>query len=396
MASRAPASGQQRLGWFDHGLLGLQGLLLASAVLTLAWTGYQAWRNPFVEVLVERSAQELRDAVWLQVAARVDQPELDRRLEAALAQDPVAWGDIDLALKLAERLELEPDPALLTRVGQARRAARQPGAVVAACWQGLFALELGQSLTEASCAGVSEVTSIGDLKSLLRAAGAYSSGQPIDRFDLGLGIAGLALTGATLVSAGSAAPAKASVASIKVAKRARVLSPGLQRALQQRLSRSIKLDEALEALSKEMARGLFVSGASLQSRAMRLIERSLDPKAFQRLTDDLGDLGVSLQRVGPKAALYTLRFVGSGQDIARLERFSAALGKQTPQVLSVLGRGGYRLLLKTSRSGLRLTKLVGLLAWQALALVASLLLAVVKLLVSRLIKCARRRRRALS
>lgn len=394
MASLA-AGHKPGLGWFDRALLWLQGLLLASAVLTLAWTGYQAWRNPFVETLVERSAEELREAVWLQVARRIDAPELERRLQVALAQDPIAWTEIDLNLKLAERLKLSPEPATLTDITQQRREARQPLAMLGACWQGLFALEVGHSVTEASCAGLSEVTSIGDVKSLLRAGAAYASGQPIDRFDLSLGVAGLVLTGATLVSAGSAAPAKVSVATLKVAKRARVLSPGLQRVLQRRLARSIKLDEALQGLSKELGRGVFASGASLQSRALRLIERSVDPKAFQRLADDLADLGVSLQRVGPKAALYTLRFVGSGQDIARLKRFSAALGKETPEVLSVLGRGGYRLLVKTSRSGLRLAKLVGLLAWQVLALALSLGLSLGKLLVSGLIKRARRRRAAM-
>lgn len=393
--ARAKVAARGRRGWFDRILLWLQAGLVVSALATLAYTAYQAWQNPFVEAVIERSADELRTEVWARIAQHVDAPELERRLNAALDQDPVAWTEIDVALKLAERLDLQPSAAVLAEIRKQRQAARQPVAMLGACWQGLFALELGQSLTEASCAGLSEVTSIGDLKSLLRAAGAYASGQPIDRFDLGLGIAGLALTGATLISAGSAAPAKASVATLKVAKRARVLSPGLKRALKQRLGRSVKLDEALQALSQELGRGLFVRGASLQSRALKVIERSLDPKAFDLLVQDLANLGVSLQRVGPKTALYTMRFVGSGQDIARLERFSKALGKQTPEALSVLGRGGYRLLVKTSRSGVRLAKTIGMLAWQALALALSLLASLGKMMLARLVKGARKRRAGL-
>ncbi len=392
MAPEHAPAGARKPGLIDRALLWLQIGLVASAVATLAWTAYQAWQNPFVEALVERGAEELRSEVWAQVARRIDQPELDRRLRAALDQNPIAWTEIGLNLKLAERLALEPDADLQNEIRAARSAARQPLAVLGACWQGIFALELGQSLTEASCAGLSEVTSVGDVKSLLRVAGAFASGQAIDRFDLGLGIAGLALTGATLVSAGSAAPAKVSVATLKVAKRARVLSPGLKRSLQQGLNRSIKLDVALEALGKELGQGLFVRRASLQSRAMRILNRSLDPKAFDRLVGELADLGVSLQRVGPRSALYTLQFVGSGQDIARLKRFTAALGKETPEALSVLGRGGYRLAVKTTRSGVRLAKVVGALAWQAMALVVSVALSLLKLLVSRGIKRARRSR----
>ncbi len=377
----------------DRLLLWLQRGLLLSALLTLVWTGYQAWRNPFVEAVVTRSAQELREVVWLRVEQKFDQAELDARLQAGLAQDPVAWIEIDIALALADRFSLEPDPELARAVVAARADARRPSALVGDCFRGVFGLDLGQGVTEASCAGISEITSVGDIKSIVRAAGAAASGRSVDRFDLGLGIAGLALTGATLVSAGTAAPAKAGVATVKLARRARVLGPGFERHLQKRLARSIHLDRALDELVAQVGRGLFVSGASLQSRAIKIAKASIDPRAFDRLAQDLADIGVTLQRVGPGSALYTLRFVGSGQDIARLERFSAALGKQTPQVLSVLGRGGYRLMVKTTRTGLRLTKALGLLVFNALALALSLALSALKWLLAGFTKRARRRRR---
>lgn len=390
-ATRPEKSAGRFARGLDRALLWLQRGLLASALLTLIWTGYQAWRNPFVETVVTRSAQELREAVWVRVEQKFDQAELNARLRRALAQDPVAWTEIDLALALAERFALEPDPELASAVATARVAARRPAALVGDCFRGIFGLDLGQGLTEASCAGVSEITSVGDIKSIVRAAGAAANGQPVDRFDLGLGIAGLALTGATLVSAGTAAPAKAGVVTIKMAKRSRALSPGLERHLQKRLARSLHLDRALDELVAQVGRGLFVPGASLQSRAVKIAKASIDPKAFDHLAKDLADIGVTLQRVGPGSALYTLRFVGSGRDIARLERFSAAIGKGTPQALSVLGRGGYRLLVKTTRVGVRLTKALGLLVLNALALALSLLASWLKWILAGATKRARKR-----
>ncbi len=392
-SSRKPEPRARRRDWFDRLLLGLQTGLLISALLSLLWVGYQAWQNPFVEAVVTRSAEELREAVWLRVEQKFDQGELDQRLRSALDQEPVAWTEVDLTLALAERFQLTPDPELATAVASARKDARRPVALLGDCFRGIFGLDLGQGLTEASCAGVSEVTSVGDIKSILRAAGAAASGQQIDRFDLGLGIAGLALTGATLVSAGTAAPAKAGVVTVKLAKRARALSPGLERHLQKRLAHSVHLDRALKELASQVGKGLFVQGASLQSRAVKIAKASIDPKAFDHLARDLADLGVALQRVGPGSALYTLRFVGSGQDIARLKRFSEAMGKETPHALSVLGRAGYRLSVKTLRTGVRLTKTIGLLVWNVVALVFSLALSFLKWLVSAWLKRARRARR---
>lgn len=376
------------MAWFWRSIVWLRYALILSTAITAGFIAYSAYQNPFVEALVNRSTEEVRQTINQALAREVDQAYIDNSLTQALEAEPIAWTSIRLTQGLADKFGISPSPAVASLLAEQTHIANLPSVKVVDCFKGVFGDRIGDTMTQATCGGLSELTSVGDVKSLLRAAEAYNSGQEIDRFDASLGAVGLVLTGATLLSAGTAAPAKGSVAAIKTAKRADALSPAMLRYLKTNLTKSIDVEQALKLIRAESKKG-WLAGA-LGPRIQRVVNQSVDRKHLRVFSDELIDLGKTLDRAGLENSLYLVKQLDGAQDMARLRRLSKAMGPDTALSFRVFGKGSYRFLTKISKSGLKLTRALRFLYLQGWALAATLLLSTLQGLGSWMLKATRR------
>jgi hypothetical protein len=236
------------------------------------------------------------------------------RLEAAL--DAGDRDRIAMLLALSETHAVPLGPVTEARVEE---ALADPGMIerasdCAACAIDIRSCEsLGQI---AACAVPFELTPLGDLNALRRQSTAWLHGQDVDQVETGLALAGLAATGAVVVSGGSSYIVKSGVSMLRAARRTGALTPRFTRALGD-------------------AADLPVNWSAV--RRARPLDEITDPVRLARLTGMAEDLAVVAGRTSPAEALVLLRHVETAEDAARLARTAEALGPQTRVAMEVLG-----------------------------------------------------------
>jgi hypothetical protein len=94
-----------------------------------------------------------------------------------------------------------------------------------------------------------------------------------------------------------------------------------------------------------------------------------------RLTAMTADFGIVAERTGTAEAVWLLRHVDDGEDLARLARVSEAMGKDSRKALEVLGKPRtFRLLHRVADMAVLAVGLVALVASQILSLLLGLVL----------------------
>ena len=172
----------------------------------------------------------------------------------------------------------------------------------------------------------------GDISDVVREGKHLAMGEDTDRLVLGLAAAGLAVTAATYVSVGGAAPVRAGLTLVKDARKVGRLGEGLTRWA----GRS-----ARDLVDAPMLENAVASGSVLRpaaDRAMRSRRRFIPsrPRALVRLAKDVGRVG---EKAGTRGALDTLRIAEGPKDVARAARLAESKGGQTRAILKMLGRG---------------------------------------------------------
>ncbi|MBV9563661.1 MAG: hypothetical protein JOY90_24945 [Bradyrhizobium sp.] len=166
----------------------------------------------------------------------------------------------------------------------------------------------------------------GDIRDVVREGKHLAMGEQTDRVILGLAAAGLAVTAATYVSAGGAAPVRAGLTLVKDARRVGRLSEGLVE-FAGRSARDIVDTPALEkAVASGSARPSAIAAAFRAEKAGGLV----------RLAKDVGRV---TERAGTRGALDTLKIAEGPKDVERAARLAEKSGGKTRAIMKLLGRG---------------------------------------------------------
>jgi hypothetical protein len=249
-------------------------------------------------------------------------------IEAALAAN-----DADLAnsfIDLAHAKNIPVTDELSKRVGDAVAEAGSTAHFAKGFASGLVT---GNADDVASMSGTvtGDLFVFGDIRDVVREGKHLAMGEDTDRLVLGLAAAGLAVTAATYVSVGGAAPVRAGLTLVKDARKVGRLGEGLT-LWAGRSARDLvdtpMLENAVESAS------VLRPGDSV--RAIKAAFRPEQAAGLVRLAKDVGRVG---EKAGARGALDTLKLAEGPEDVARAARLAESKGGQTRAILKMLGRG---------------------------------------------------------
>jgi hypothetical protein len=284
-----------------------------------------------------------RDAATI-LAAQGDPVELaDGSLDSALRNDPgvittnieaaLAESDADLAgsfVELAREKDIPVSEELSKRVGEAVAEENSSSHFAKRFVTGLV---IGNADDVASLSGTvaGDLFVFGDIRDVVREGKHLAMGEETDRLVLGLAAAGLAVTAATYVSLGGAAPVRAGLTLVKDARKVGRLGERLT----EWAGRSARGIVDTPMLQHAVASGSVLRPGQTVS-AIRAAFNAEKAGALVRVAKDVGRVG---ERAGIRAAQETLRVAETPKDLARAARLAEAKGGKTRAILKLLGRG---------------------------------------------------------
>ena len=260
--------------------------------------------------------------------AAVTRNNMARNIEAALAAN-----DTDLAnsfVDLARDKNIAVTDELSGRVRDAVAEANSTSHFAKGFASGLVT---GNADDVASMSGTvaGDLFVFGDIRDVVREGKHLAMGEQTDRLVLGLAAAGLAITAATYVSVGGAAPVRAGLTLVKDARKVGRLGEGLT-LWAGRSARDLvdtpMLENAVESAS------VLRPGESV--RAIKAAFRPEQATGLVRLAKDVGRVG---EKAGTRGALDALAVAEGPKDVARAARLAESKGGQTRAILKILGRG---------------------------------------------------------
>jgi hypothetical protein len=264
----------------------------------------------------------------LNSALRNDQAVIAGNIEAALAAN-----DADLANSF---VELAGERNISLSEDQSRRVA---DAVTEENSSSHFAKRFATGLVTGNADDVASLSGtvagdlfvFGDIRDVAREGKHLAMGEDTDRLVLGLAVAGLAVTAATYVSVGGAAPVRAGLTLVKDARKVGRLGEGLT----QWAGRSARGMVDAPMLQNAVASGSVMRPGQTIS-AIRAAFHAEKAGALVRLAKDVGRVS---EKAGTRGALDTLRIAEGPKDVARAARLAESSGGQTRAILKLLGRG---------------------------------------------------------
>ncbi len=291
------------------------GLVLAAAALLAVAAAYT----------VPRAAEAiagLDDPAWIANHALHD------KFDAAVAQreieNALAAHDADLAqsfVDLAVNRHVPLDPSLVDKVKNAAAEAATTRYKAKSFVRGFVT---GEPDDMAALAGTTlgDLFVFGDIRDALREGTRLATGQKADELVLGLASAGIAITAATYVTFGAAAPARAGLTLVKAARKTGSLGVELTGNL------------------GRMIRKAGLSGPAMTERAGReavKVERAGGLLQFTR------DVGRVEKAAGGRAAVDGLKIAKEPSDMTRVAKLAEKEGSRTRAILKIAGRGAIAL-----------------------------------------------------
>lgn len=292
-----------------------------AAAFRIAWP--QA-RQAGAVLLAQHDPVALSEARLAQVKTATLIDETERALAA---------GDSDLAASFVELATARGTPLPADLSERVVAAVHQDASVTrtAARFAGGFVTGEGGDLAALSGTVAGDLFVFGDIRDLLREGSRLASGEEADRLLLGLAAAGIAVTAATYVSVGTAAPARAGLSLVKDARKAGRLGAGLA---------GWAGRSAIDVVDGPMLRGAMADASVMRPAAslaaLRGAVRADKVAALIRAAKDAGRIG---EKAGTRGALETLRLADEPADLARAARLAEGKGTQTRALLKLFGRG---------------------------------------------------------
>jgi hypothetical protein len=306
--------------------IGLALTGMAVCVATLAQVAPRA-HDAFAILVAQDDPADLAD-LQVNSAMRNNLALVADNIEAALKQ-----GDADLAasfVELARERNIAVSDDLSKRVSDAVTESNSSSHFARRFAAGLVT---GNADDVASLSGTvaGDLFVFGDIRDVVREGKHLAMGEETDRLVLGLAAAGLAVTAATYVSVGGAAPVRAGLTMVKDARKVGRLGEGLT----EWAGRSAREVVDAPVLQQAVATGSVLRPSETVS-AIKAAFRAEKAGALVRLAKDVGRVG---EKAGARGALDTLRIAEGPKDVARAARLAESKGGQTRAILKILGRG---------------------------------------------------------
>ena len=306
----------------------LVGIAASAAVCAALWPHA---REAGAVVLAQDDPAELSDAQINSVLQK-NQAQKNQALVAEQIEAALAAGDADLAnsfVSLAREKTIPVADELSRRVTEAVAEENSSAHFAKRFATGLVT---GTADDVASLSGTvaGDLFVFGDIRDVVREGKHLAMGEDTDRLVLGLATVGLAVTAATYVSVGGAAPVRAGLTIVKDARKVGRLGEGLA----EWAGRS-----ARDVVDTPVLRQAVASGSVLRPgqtvRAIKAAFRAEKAGGLVRLGKDVGRVA---ERAGTRGALDTLKIAEEPKDVARAARLAAAKGGKTRAIIKILGR----------------------------------------------------------
>jgi hypothetical protein len=248
-------------------------------------------------------------------------------------EQALAGGDSDLAqsfveLAAARHVTLPDD--VTRRVGDVVAEANSAPQIATRFASGLVT---GNADDVASMAGTvaGDLFVFGDIRDVAREGKHLVMGEDVDRVILGLAAAGLAITAATYMSVGAAAPVRTGLTLVKDARKVGRIGEGLT-AWVGRSARDVVDTPMLRTAMADAS--VMRPGQTVD--AVKAAFRAEKAGGLVRLAKDVGRVG---EKAGAKGAMDTLRIAEGPKDVARAARLAESKGGQTRAIMKMFGRG---------------------------------------------------------
>lgn len=270
---------------------------------------------------------ELSDLI-LNSALRNTPDIIAQNVEAALAA-----GDADLARSFVELAAAKSIPISEELSGLVAAAVAEENSAAHFARRFATGLVTGSADDVGSLSGTvaGDLFVFGDIRDVVREGKHLALGEDTDHLILGLATAGLAITAATYVSFGAAAPVRAGLTLVKDARKVGRLGEGLTRWAGRSAREIVDTPMLQQAVATS---SVLRPGQTLN--AVKAAFRTEKAGGLVRFAKDVGRLG---EKAGTRGALDTLRIAEGPKDVARAARLAESKGGQTRAILKLLGRG---------------------------------------------------------
>jgi hypothetical protein len=308
----------RRIGW------AFAAIAVSSAVLAVMWPHA---REAGAMLAAQDDPAQLAD-IQVNSALRNSGDIVASQIETALDNHDTGLAQSFVDLANAKNIALPED--LLGRMNEAAAEDSSPSHFARRFASGLVT---GNADDAGSLSGTvaGDLFVFGDIRDVVREGKHLIMGQDTDRLVLGLATAGLAVTAATYVTVGGAAPVRAGLTLVKDARKVGRLGEGLTE-WAGRSTRDIvdapMLEEAV-ASSATTSPGTTVS-------AIRAAFNAEKAGALVRMAKDVGRIS---EKAGARGALDTLKIAEGPEDVARAAKLAEKSGGKTRALIKLLGRG---------------------------------------------------------
>ena len=261
-------------------------------------------------------------------ALRNNPSAIDQNVEAALSSN-----DADLAKSFTDLAKDKDTPVASDVAAKVDAAVAEENSTSNTARRFAKGLITGEADDVASLSGTvaGDLFVFGDIRDVIREGKRLVMGEDADRLVLGLASVGLAVTAATYVSVGGAAPVRAGLTMVKDARKVGRLGAGLT----EWAGRSARGVVDAPMLQKAVADASIARPGQTIS-AVKAAFKAEKAGALVRLAKDVGRVG---EKAGTKGALDVLRIADGPADVARAARLAESKGSQTRAIIKVLGRG---------------------------------------------------------
>lgn len=291
------------------GLQMLRRLVALGTIASLAVSAY-ALAPKAVEIAGVFGIRNDPAKVLMYRISSLERPAYEREIALALEAD-----DAELARSLADLASdrgISIDNRLLAGIAEAEqfsltRSTRQlfTGAVTGEA----------DSATAFAGALAADLTVVGDVRDLTQQAFAYPEQ---DNLTVALAATGIALTGATALTAGASTAGKVGVSAIKAARKLKRMSKGLERQLVRLTSDAIDT-RVLKTVTRDLGNWDF-------SAALDGTRRLVKPRAVNEIAETGGALSHVFGKQGYRGTLQVLATADDTADVRKLRRVSDTLG----------------------------------------------------------------------
>jgi hypothetical protein len=304
--------------------LALAAMTVSGAALAVVWPhAHEAGAM----LAAQDDPAELSD-LQVNSVLRNSQNIMATQIESALAAHDTGLAESFVDLANAKNIALPED--ILVRVNQA---------VEEESTASHFALRFATGLVTGDANDVGSLSGtvagdlfvFGDIRDVVREGKHLVMGEDTDRLILGLAATGLAVTAATYVSMGGAAPLRAGLTLVKDARKVGRLGEGLT----EWAGRS-----ARDIVDAPMLEEAVTSSATTSPRqTVSAIRAAFNVEKAGGLVRMAKDVGRISEKAGARGALDTLKIAEGPEDVARAARLAESSGGRTRALIKLLGRG---------------------------------------------------------